>query len=71
MGIRAHNLEYSQYGIEKKEFADSLQRISDQLRWIDQKLQMKVENKITDSFYEQQHSIKRVQLISNQLKTVQ
>ncbi|WP_188453896.1 hypothetical protein [Virgibacillus oceani] len=71
MAIHAHKLEYSQYGVEKKEFAESLQRISDQLRWIDQKLQMKVENKIADTFYEQQHSIKRVQLISSKLKTVQ
>ncbi|MBT2214230.1 hypothetical protein F3157_09775 [Virgibacillus dakarensis] len=68
MTIAARRLSYSNNGMDRQTFANSLQQISDQLRWVDQKLTMKVDNEIVDAFYSQQKKINKIQANINHVK---
>lgn len=63
MSTTVEVIAISENGVNKKEFEASLQKISDQLRWIDQKLTMKVDNEIWQSFQNQQNVINYTQSI--------
>ncbi|WP_106497440.1 hypothetical protein [Lentibacillus sp. Marseille-P4043] len=69
MTILAQKLSYSNEGIDKQAFVNSLQNMSDQLRWADQKLTMKVDNEIIQSFYYQQNTIRVAQSTVNRIKS--
>lgn len=66
MEIVARKLSYIDDGINKQTYTNALQHISDQLRWIDQKLTMKVDHDISQTFYGQQLKIDATQTIVNQ-----
>lgn len=44
-------------GVNKRDFEASLEHVSNQIRWIEQKLTMKVDNEIWQSFQNQQKII--------------
>ncbi|PAV29463.1 hypothetical protein CIL05_11395 [Virgibacillus profundi] len=58
MALAAKKLNHSSGGVDKKNFEDSLQRISDQVRWIDQKLTMKIDNEVWQNFQDHQNEIR-------------
>lgn len=44
-------------GVNKQEFEASLERISDQVRWMDQELALQVDNAIWNGFQNQENEI--------------
>jgi hypothetical protein len=54
-------------GVNKEDVELSVERLLDQLRRIDQKLRMKVENEITSNFHKQQQEILATEAILIQL----
>ncbi|WBX79294.1 hypothetical protein PD280_16330 [Virgibacillus salarius] len=44
-------------GADRKSVELSLQQLSDQVRWLDQKLMMKVENEISDQFQDRMNEM--------------
>lgn len=63
MSAAVEIIAISENGGQKKDFEASLQHISDQVRWMDQKLTMKVDNEIWQSFQNQQNEINYTQSI--------
>lgn len=50
-------------GVTKEDVEVSVERLLDQIRRIDQKLRMKVENEISHNFQQQQHEILAIETI--------
>ncbi|MEN1969383.1 hypothetical protein WMZ97_15065 [Lentibacillus sp. N15] len=63
----AQKLSYPNNGIDKAMFNHLLQELSDQLRWVDQKLTMKVDHEITQTYHFQQTMIQKVQANIDQI----
>ncbi|MBP1969574.1 hypothetical protein J2Z83_001681 [Virgibacillus natechei] len=57
-------------GAKKKDFEDSMQRITDQVRWIDQKLTMKVDKKISQGFQNNQQEISNTKSLIKKMSTL-
>lgn len=68
MSIAVEEISIPRRSINKKEFEVSLQQVSDQIRWIDQKLTMKVDNEIWQSFQDQQNEINFTKSIINRAR---
>lgn len=68
MSVAAKEIVISKNGVNKREVEILLQRISEQVRWIDQKITMKIDNEIWQNFQSQQNEINFTKSIINQAK---
>ncbi|GAA0423231.1 MAG: hypothetical protein ACQEWU_15445 [Bacillota bacterium] len=57
MSFAIRNLHTANPGADRKSVELSLQQLSDQVRWLDQKLMMKVENEISDQFQDRMNEM--------------
>lgn len=57
MSFAIRNLHTANSGADRKSVELSLQQLSDQVRWLDQKLMMKVENEISDQFQDRMNEM--------------
>lgn len=67
MAVAINKLEEVPSGVTRKQFEASLQEIQNQLRLIDQKLMMKVENEIT---WQYKHQKNNVTILEGELKVI-
>ncbi|MDY7045945.1 hypothetical protein RVS70_17240 [Virgibacillus sp. M23] len=57
MSFAIRNLHTANPGADRKSVELLLQQLSDQVRWLDQKLMMKVENEISDQFQDRMNEM--------------
>jgi len=55
-------------GIAKKEFENSLERIYEQVLWMDQKLTIKINSEISDEFQHQQNELRYLEVLIESIK---
>ena len=70
MAVAAKEIEDFDQGMGKKDFEDALQRISDQIRLIDQSLTIKVDNEVWQNFRNHQHEIMYTKLMVNNMPII-
>ncbi|MFD1169047.1 hypothetical protein [Oceanobacillus caeni] len=61
MSVAARKLDQYANGISINQFESSLQQISDQIRIMDEKLNMKTENEISYRYENQQYEISKLE----------
>lgn len=66
MAATARKLSHMQKGVDKTSFNTSLQYLSDQLRWAEQKLTMKVDETIEQDYHNQQQKLKHEQMLKEE-----
>ncbi|CDQ39840.1 MULTISPECIES: hypothetical protein [Virgibacillus] len=57
MNNAAKQMDASEQGADRRTVEVSLQHLADQIRWMDQKLMMKIENDISDHYHDQMNEI--------------
>lgn len=60
-----------QTGVNKQEFEATLKHVSDQVRWIDQQLTMRVDNEVWQSFRNQHNEMNDTQALIKKTTTLQ
>lgn len=70
LAVRKFELKKRRDGAIKKDFEDSMQRITDEVRWIDQKLTMKVDKKISQGFQNNQQEINSTKSLIQKMSTL-
>lgn len=68
MTVAIKKINQIQDGVPKNDFEKSLQRISDQVRSMDQKLTMRIENNIWESFQNQQNEIRYIEMMIERIR---
>lgn len=68
MAVTIEEVDAVKSGINKQDFESSLQRVSDQIRWIDQQLTLKVNNEIRNSFQNQKNDISDTKAYINNVR---
>lgn len=55
-------------GVPKKDFEKSLERIYEQVRWMDQKLTIKINGSISEQFQYQQNELRYLEILIESMK---
>lgn len=55
-------------GVPKKEFENSLERIYEQVQWMDQKITMKINGEISEEFQHQQNELRYLEILIESIK---
>lgn len=69
MSLALNRNDYPKYKIDRKQFEDSLQLISDQVQYIEKKLSNKVDEEISQSFEFHYDNNNKTEVIMNKMLT--
>lgn len=70
MALTARKVELVEYDTNKRDFENSMELIADQVRLIDQKVTMKVENEIWQCFQSKQTKINETKSFINKVSSI-